>query len=138
MGEPFAHRLRVRYAECDLQGVVFNAHYLAYLDVSITELWRAAFGGYQAMLDGGLDLVVAETRLRFERPARFDDELTLEVAISQLTNSSILSEHRVWRDGDSLAQASMRHVLVDRQTLRKTPIPDWVRSGLSPWTREAN
>jgi acyl-CoA thioester hydrolase len=138
MGEPFAHRLRVRYAECDLQGVVFNAHYLAYLDVSITELWRAAFGGYQAMLDGGLDLVVAETRLRFERPARFDDELTLEVAISQLTNSSILSEHRVWRDGDSLAQASMRHVFVDRQTLRKAPIPDWVRSALAPWTREAN
>lgn len=54
MGEPFAHRLRVRYAECDAQGVVFNAHYLTYLDVSITELWRAAFGSYAAMVDRAL------------------------------------------------------------------------------------
>ena len=57
-------------------GVVFNAHYLAYFDVSITELWRAAFGGYQAMLDRGIDMVVAEAQLRFHASARFDDELT--------------------------------------------------------------
>ena len=53
-------QLRVRYGECDPQGVVFNAHYLAYFDTSITELWRAAFGSYQAMLDRGVDIVLAE------------------------------------------------------------------------------
>jgi acyl-CoA thioester hydrolase len=138
MGEPFAHTLRVRYAECDAQGVVFNANYLAYVDVSMTELWRAAFGGYNAMLDRGVDLVVAETHLRFEQPARFDDELTLEVAITRLGNSSIVSDHRVRRGRDSLAQVSIRHVVVDRQTLRKAPIPDWARTGLAPWVRAAH
>ena len=64
MAEPFTHRLRVRYAECDVQGVVFNSHYLAYFDIAITELWRAALGGYEAMLDRGLDIVVAEAHLR--------------------------------------------------------------------------
>ena len=64
MGEPFTHHLRVRYAECDAQGVVFNAHYLAYFDTSLTELWRAAFGGYQARTRlvktlGTRDVVVA-------------------------------------------------------------------------------
>src|SRR5205807_350743 len=49
MGEPFEHKLRVRYVECDPQGVVFNSHYLAYFDINITELWRTAFGGYRAM-----------------------------------------------------------------------------------------
>jgi len=67
MGEPFRHRLRPRYAECDAQGVVFNAHYLAYLDISMTELWRAAFGGYGEMLAKGVDMVVAEAALRVER-----------------------------------------------------------------------
>jgi acyl-CoA thioester hydrolase len=138
MGEPFAHTLRVRYAECDVQGVVFNAHYLAYVDVSMTELWRAAFGGYSAMLDRGADLVVAEAHLRFEQPARFDDELTLEVAIAQLGNSSIVSDHRIRRGRDSLAQVSIRHVVVDRQTLRKAPIPEWARTGLAPWVRAAH
>jgi acyl-CoA thioester hydrolase len=136
MAEPFSYQLRVRYAECDAQGVVFNAHYLAYFDVGITELWRAAFGSYQAMLERGVDVVVAEAQLRFERPARFDDQLTLEIAILRLGNSSIVSRHRVWRDGQSLIQATMRHVMVDRKSMRKTPIPDWARTGLGPWTLE--
>ena len=46
MAEPFRHRLRVRRSECDLQGVVFYSHYLAYLDHTVTELWRAAVGPY--------------------------------------------------------------------------------------------
>ncbi len=84
MGGSFRHDIRVRYSECDVQGVVFNANYLSYFDISMTELWRAAFGSYQAMMDRGFDLVVAEAQIRFERPARFDDQLTLEVAIEKL------------------------------------------------------
>ena len=59
MSEPFRHRLRVRYNECDPQGVVFNANYLTYFDLTMTELWRE-LGGYQAMVDAGVDMVVAE------------------------------------------------------------------------------
>lgn len=134
MGAPFVHPLRVRYAECDVQGVVFNAHYLAYFDIAITELWRAAFGGYQAMLDKGVDMVVAEAQLRFRAPARFDDELTLEVAIARLGQTSILSHHLIRREQQSIVEGSLRHVLVGRQTLQKTDIPDWARAGLEPWT----
>ncbi len=133
MGEPFRHRLRVRYAECDRQEVVFNAHYLAYFDVALTELWRAAFGGYKVMMDRGYDMVVAEARLRFRRSARFDDELTLEVAITKLGTSSVLSEHRVVRGSELLVEGDMVHVLVDLETLQKASLPDWVRSGLAPW-----
>ena len=53
MGSPYVHSLRVRYHECDPQSVVFNANYLAYFDINITELWRAAFGSYDAMLARG-------------------------------------------------------------------------------------
>ena len=136
MGQPFAHQLRVRYAECDPQGVVFNAHYLAYFDTSITELWRAALGSYQEMRDHGLDVVVAEARLRFRAPARFDDELTPEIAITRLGTTSITSSHRISRDGDVLVEGMLRHVVVDLPALNKTPIPDWLREQLSPWTVE--
>ena len=71
--EPFVHTLRVRYGECDAQGVLFNAHYLAYVDDTITELWRAAFGSYATMLRRGIDIVVAEANLRFRGGARFDE-----------------------------------------------------------------
>ena len=132
---PFAHSFRVRYAECDPQSVVFNAHYLAYLDTGITELWREALGGYQLMIDRGIDMVVVETTLRFHQPARFDDLLTLEVEISRLGNTSISSAHRITRGDDLVLEASLHHVLVDLETRSKTPIPDWIRSGLAPWTQ---
>ncbi len=133
MPEPFRHSLRVRYAECDAQGVVFNSHYLAFVDVAITELWRAAFGSYQAMVDRGVDVVVGDAHLRFRSPARFDDELTLEVTVSHLGTTSIVTTHRICRDGESLVEVEIRHVMVDSQSLAKTPMPDWVRAGLEPW-----
>ena len=133
MAEPFRHALRVRYSECDVQGVVFNANYLSYFDVSMTELWRAAFGSYGAMMARGFDLVVAEAQIRFERPARFDDELKLEVAIGKLGSSSIVTEHRLWRADELLTRASLRHVFVSLETMGKAPIPDWARAALRPW-----
>ena len=136
MGEPFTHQLRVRYAECDPQGVVFNAHYLAYCDVVLTELWRAAFGSYQAMLDRGVDVVVAEAQVRFRASAHFDDLLTLAIAVTHLGNTSVVSEYRITRDGDPVVEATVRHVLVEREALTKTPIPDWMRDQLAPWTVE--
>jgi acyl-CoA thioester hydrolase len=135
--QPLSHTLRVRYAECDVQGVVFNAHYLAYLDTSITELWRAAFGSYGAMLDRGIDMVLAEARLLFQAPARFDDELTLEATISHLGNTSIISGHRIRRGTEQLMEGTLRHVLVERDTVEKMPIPDWIRNGVEPWIVEA-
>jgi acyl-CoA thioester hydrolase len=136
MGEPFEHKLRVRYAECDPQGVVFNSHYLAYFDINITELWRAAFGSYRAMTDRGIDLVVAEAQLQFRAPARFDDELTLQIAVARIGNTAITSSHRISRGEELIAEGSERHVVVALETMTKTPIPDWIRDGLEPWTVE--
>jgi acyl-CoA thioester hydrolase len=138
VGAPFATALRVRYAECDMQGVVFNSHYLAYVDVAITELWRAAFGSYASMLERGVDVVVAEAQLRFHRSARFDDALTLEVMVHHLGTTSIITDHRICRGRELLVQCTIRHVLVDREALSKTEIPDWMRRQLAPWTAEAD
>lgn len=129
----FTHTMRVRYVECDQQGLVFNAHYLAYMDQSMTELWREALGGYQSMIDRGLDMVVVETTLRFHQPAHFDDLLALEVGVRRLGNTSISTAHRIRREDELVLEGSLHHVFVDLGTRSKTPIPDWVRSGLEPW-----
>ena len=135
-----ACKLRVRYGECDPQGVVFNAHFLAYFDIGITELFRAAFGGYQAMVNRGVEFVVAQAGVRYHRPAHFDDELTLEIAITRLGTTSITTSYRVMRDEELLADGTLRHVLVELKRLiesesdAKTTIPDWMREKLTPWT----
>ena len=131
---PFRHRLRVRYSECDLQGVVFNANYLTYMDEALTEMWRVALpGGYAGMVAGGVDLVVAEATVRYRSPARFDDELELELAVSRLGTTGMTSDLRVLRGGELLAEGALRHVFVTAGEGTKTPIPDEVRRGLEPF-----
>ncbi len=134
MAEALSQPLRVRYAECDAQGVAFNAHYLAWFDMNMTELWRAAFGSYQAAIDRGADIVVAEAQLRYRGSARFDEELTLTVAVAHLGTTSVVTRHEVLRGSALLVEGTLRHVVVDPRTLSKTAIPDWMRGGLAPWT----
>jgi acyl-CoA thioester hydrolase len=130
---PFIHPLRVRYAECDPQQIVFNANYFAYFDVAMTELWRAAIGSYGLMMERGVDMVVAEASARFIGAARFDDALDLEVSITRLGTTACATLHRVLREGEVLVEGTMRHVFVDPRTLQKLPIPDWLRESLAPW-----
>jgi acyl-CoA thioester hydrolase len=127
---PFVHELRVRYGECDPQGIVFNANYLLYFDVAFTEMWRAAVGPWQDMVERGVDAVVAETNLRFRAPARFDDDLSLLVRITRLGASSTTTSIDIHRGDEVLLEGWLRHVCVDRATWQKTDLPDWVRSGL--------
>jgi acyl-CoA thioester hydrolase len=127
---PFVHELRVRYGECDPQGIVFNANYLLYFDVAFTELWRAAVGPWQEMVERGIDAVVAETNIRFLAPARFDDELRLQAQVVRLGATALTTEIDVLRGEELLVAGWLRHVCVDTEGWSKTELPDWVRSGL--------
>ena len=99
---------------------------------------RAAFGSYGVMLERGVDVVVAEAHLRFHSSARFDDELRIEVVFTHLGNTSIVTRHRMMRDqGGLLVEVEIRHVMVSTESMRKTPIPDWLRDGVAPWALEA-
>ncbi len=131
---PFVHRLRVRYSECDPQGVVFNAQYLAFADHALTELWRELFGGYMEMLDEGVDVVVAEATIRFRASARFDEELDISVAVAHLGTTSMTLHDAITRVADHapIAEVELRYVWVDRATGAKTPVPDWARAKLAP------
>jgi acyl-CoA thioester hydrolase len=129
----FEHPLRVRYGECDPQGIVFNANYLLYFDVAFTELWRAALGPWQALKDAGVDLVVANASIDFRASARFDDELILRARVARLGTTSITTELDVLRDGKLLVAGRLVHVCVDASDFAKTELPDWVRVGLRPY-----
>jgi acyl-CoA thioester hydrolase len=135
---PFVHRLRVRFHECDVQGVVFNAHYFAYFDVALTEMWRAAFGSYGNVVASGTDVVVVEAAASFRAPARFDDEIDVELEIARLGATSMTMRTAVRRGGELLVEGRIVHVFVDAATLAKKQIPDEVRAGLAPYVTESD
>jgi acyl-CoA thioester hydrolase len=130
MPERYVHEVRVRYGECDPQGIVFNANYLLYFDVGFTELWRAAIGKWTDMVERGVDAVVAEANLKFRAPARYDDLLELQSWIDELGTTSMIVRVDIVRDGEVLVEGRLRYVCVSTETWGKTPIPDWIREPL--------
>ena len=131
--EPFTHSIRVRYGECDVQGVVFNANWLAYFDVLITELWRDRIGDYMDMLEHhGTDMVVAEANVRFLGPAVFDDVIDFEVAVSRLGTTALATAISGAVEGRPVVAGAMRHVFIDPATKRKKEMPAHIRAALAP------
>jgi acyl-CoA thioester hydrolase len=127
---PFVHRLRVRFHECDPQGVVFNAHYFAYFDIALTEMWREAFGSYGEVVAGGTDVVVVEASATFRAPACLDDELDVELRVDRLGTTSMAMAATIRRDGEELVEGRMVHVFVDTTSMAKKTIPDHMRAAL--------
>ncbi|MGP3921932.1 acyl-CoA thioesterase [Streptomyces sp. 8N616] len=134
MAKLFTHRLRVRYSECDQQGVVFNGHYLFYYDVAVTELWREVVEDYTSMVESGADLVVAEARILYRLGARFDELLDIEMPITHLGTTSMIV-CPVFKVGERvIAEGEVRHVFIDPATHSKKEMPTTVRAALQPYT----
>ena len=130
MPRVFRHRLRVRYGECDPQGVVFNANYLAYFDVIITEFWREAIGRYNDMIEAGTDMVAAESRIRFLGPAAFDEEIDFELRVARLGNTALTTLITATVGDRPVVEGEMRHVFIDPETKLKCQMPDDIRGPL--------
>jgi acyl-CoA thioester hydrolase len=128
----FTHRLRVRYSECDQQGVVFNGHYLFYYDVALTELCRDTIGSYADTVRQGVEIVVAEIRLRYLAGARFDDVLEIDLPIARLGETSMTTKPRFRVAERTLVEGEVRHVFVNADTMQKREIPENMRRELAP------
>ncbi len=131
MSEPFRFRLRVRYAECDPQGIVFNARWGDYVDVACTEYTRAIFGAIAAE-DIGFDWRLVRQLKEWKAPARFDDVIEARVRTVRIgtTSFTIGTEFHRHPDGLLLATAETVYVVVDSKDYKKTPIPASQRAAL--------
>jgi acyl-CoA thioester hydrolase len=86
----FFHRLRIRYAEIDAQGVVFNAHYLTWFDTSITEYFReTGFSYKEVFTERDLDFHLIKATLEYLRPVHFDQVVDIGVRVGKVGNSSV-------------------------------------------------
>ncbi|NIC40759.1 YbgC/FadM family acyl-CoA thioesterase [Aquabacterium sp. A08] len=125
----FFHRLRVRWAEVDMQKIVFNAHYLMYFDVVITEYWRALALPYEdAMHQLGGELYVKKASVEFNASARMDDTLDIGMACTRLGNSSMTITGAIFRGEEHLITGELIYVFADPATQTSRPIPPGLRA----------
>ncbi|MGY8526849.1 YbgC/FadM family acyl-CoA thioesterase [Paracidovorax citrulli] len=133
--EDFRHSmpLRVRWAEVDPQSIVFNAHYLTYCDICVTEYWRAAGIRYPGdLLDAhGVDIFVVKSTLEYHGSARFDDMLDIRGRIARIGRSSMVFRVEMYRGDQHLITGEIVYVCADPQTQRSAPVPDPVRRAIA-------
>lgn len=127
-----AHRLRVRWAEVDRQGIVFNGHYLTYFDVGITEYWRAIGCPYpQGLAEAGSDLYVVKALLEYHGSAEYDDFIDVCVRVQRIGRSSIQFVIEIHRGTDHLVSGEVVYVNADPATKRSAPVPSFLREAIA-------
>ncbi|MFV0889617.1 acyl-CoA thioesterase [Metapseudomonas otitidis] len=132
----FLHPLRVRWAEVDPQGIVFNGHYLTYADVAITEYFRALGVRYpQDLIADGGDFFAVRTLLEYLSPARFDDTLTLGIRTRRLGGSSLTFALGIWRGEEALTSGEIVYVHADATTRTSQSLPAWLREKVRGFER---
>ncbi|AOF86526.1 acyl-CoA thioester hydrolase, YbgC/YbaW family protein [Hydrogenophaga sp. RAC07] len=128
----FFHRLRVRWAEVDMQKIVFNAHYLMYFDTAITDYWRALGLPYQeSMAQLGGDLYVVKATVEFHASARADDQIEVAMKCSRIGNSSITFTGAIFRGDEHLISSEIVYVFADPATQTSRPVPAALRNILT-------
>jgi YbgC/YbaW family acyl-CoA thioester hydrolase len=134
-----AHQLRVRWAEVDMQKIVFNGHYLTYIDTAIADYWREISlpypHGYVERY--GNDVYLRKATLEYLGSARYDDELTVYCRVAKLGRSSMTFLFEICRGDEApLVTAELVYVNADPQ-MRPAPLPDEVREKIRRYERIA-
>jgi YbgC/YbaW family acyl-CoA thioester hydrolase len=128
----FSHRLRVRWAEVDLQKIVFNVHYLMYFDTAISDYWRAMAIPYEeTMHQFGGDLYVKKASVEYFASARYEDHLDVMLKCVKVGNTSIVFEGAIFRAEQLLVTCELIYVNANPETQKSKPVPDEFRRTLT-------
>ncbi len=129
--KPYRFEMRVYWEDTDAAGIVFYANYLKFFERARSEWLRSLGYGQEALRrDTGIAFVVSETAVRYRRPARLDDMLSVSVEVRHLGQASLEIDQQAWRADELLAQATIRIGCVELGTFRPRRIPNDIRDSL--------
>ncbi len=130
MKEEFCYLLRVRYAECDAQKVVFNGKYVEYIDIAVTEFIRVTLGSYEELNALGIDYQVVSVTVNWKAPAHFDEVLAIHVQLQKMGNTSFTLDIGFYnyQTKTLVATGQITYVLVNPKEHNKKPIPADMRA----------
>jgi acyl-CoA thioester hydrolase len=122
----YRHRIRVRYGECDAQSVVFNAHYMAFIDDAFDTWMRTALvGGFEGR---GLDIMVKQAQITWHGAATTGDVVQLEVSVARWGTSSFDVSTIATIDGRAAFDSLLTYVMVELHTTTSVRVPDDLRA----------
>jgi acyl-CoA thioester hydrolase len=124
----FGYRKRVRYGEIDAQAVVYNARYLDYFDIGLTEYWRAVGLYDRTPIAGGVEFHAARAVVDYKAPILLDEEVMICARCARIGTSSLIMAFEIHGlDGDDLrASGETVQVHVAEARGKSTPVPEWI------------
>ncbi|MDE2397513.1 MAG: YbgC/FadM family acyl-CoA thioesterase [Burkholderiales bacterium] len=132
----FAERLRIRWAEVDMQKIVFNGHYLLYFDTAVAGYWRALALPYHETMDQlEGDLFVRKATLEYVASARYDDLCEVGIRCARIGKSSIVFAAAMFRDEQLLVHGELVYVFADPVARTSRPVPPPLRAALEALER---
>lgn len=128
-------QIRVRYAETDQMGVVYYGNYAQYFEVGRVEAIRQLGFSYKKMEEQGIMLPVTDLNIRYLRPAKYDELLTIVTTIRELpTDHKIVFHVEVINEKDKLLTAGMVTLyFLETETWKKAKMPDEMYEALLPY-----
>lgn len=117
-------------------GYLYYGNYAAYFEVGRVELLRSLGVSYRALEDRGILLPVRDFSVRYIKPAYYDEHLTLQTAVSELSNARVIFQYKLRNDSnDLLTTAATTLVFVDRASGRPISPPPDVAAALHGFTK---
>ena len=123
----FTHSVDVRYGECDQQGVVFNAHYLAYIDTAMDH-WMRSLDGL-GWVDSW-DVMLKKSVITWHSPARWAELISIDCSVSRWGTTSFDVTYVLSVRDRAVADAVVTYISVAQGSVSPTPIPEGVRRAL--------
>lgn len=125
MNDVYETQIRVRYRDCDQQGVVHHTLYGVYFEIGRTEMFRQMNGGftYRDFEQAGYMFVVVSLNCKFHKPARYDDLLTVKTRLGKVTRVKIELLYEIFR-GDELLTTGSTVLATINRTGSILPVPD--------------
>ena len=128
---PYIHHIRVRYGECDQQGVVFNPNYMVYMD-DAGENWVSSLAPSGNFLDLGWDWMVVRSVIECQAPAHHGETLSIDVAIVRYGSTSFEIGY-IGKVGErAVFKARSVSLCVDAATTEKFVTPQHIKELLGP------
>lgn len=119
-------QVTVRYAETDAMGVVYHGSYLPWFEIGRTDMLKQHGLPYRDIEAAGYHLPVTEATMRFLRPARYDDLLTIVSRMKEKPSVRLRIEYEVWRDDTLLATGTTSHAFINLQGQPVRPPPHFL------------
>jgi 4-hydroxybenzoyl-CoA thioesterase len=127
----FALPIRVYIEDTDAGGIVYYVNYLKYMERARTEFMRAHGFDKRSIFTEDLMFVVHSIEVRYQRPARLDDELMATARIVDNGAAQLLFEQRILRGAEEICIGSVRIACVDTATLKPRRIPSILLKALT-------